>query len=577
MRKIFLLGICLLMGWPAVLSQSKIHLSVKLNDNSNRFAKSLLRIQGKYANENLALNKLELKIYKLRQSGYLEANLDSLISNEDKLIGYVHIGNKYMITNFSHAGINQNDSLGLSFRYGKKNKLDFNEVKHFQQNIIENYNDKGYPFARIYNDSLRFDQSEIIGSWSLNKGKYVIWDSLKIKGNLKVRKEFLSKYLNIQISDPYSENDFNKISNRLRNLSFCKEIKPAEIEFVKNKAVLYTYIDKENSNRFDGILGLQSNEDGNENLSVTGEVNLLLNNAFRSGEQINLKWKKFNAESQDLSVSFSYPYLIGKTGADFNFLLSKQDSTYLSTNLKLGIRLFQKGNRHVKLFYNYHSSSLISTSHLSGISVLPEYADVKNHLVGLGFNHSNLDYPFNPKRGWKIEGEIGIGTHKIEKNRKIPEYLYDNIDLNSSLLNLEWNGEINLPLSNKISHRIRSMSGFLNSKNLFVNDLFKIGGLNSLRGFDEDSFRVSSYSIVTNELRFIPERNTSFYLFTDIAYYESEILDKTNDDFPIGVGFGLSFATKAGVFSLNYALGKQENQSFDLRNAKIHFGFISRF
>jgi hypothetical protein len=66
-------------------------------------------------------------------------------------------------------------------------------------------------------------------------------------------------------------------------------------------------------------------------------------------------------------------------------------------------------------------------------------------------------------------------------------------------------------------------------------------------------------------------------LFADLAYYESEILEEKTSDYPIGLGFGLNFATKAGIFSLNYALGKQENQSFNLRSAKIHFGFISRF
>ncbi|WP_321515433.1 BamA/TamA family outer membrane protein [Marinifilum fragile] len=577
MKKVILLGILFFAGWLTVLSQDKVQLDVVVENNFASIAKSLSRIQGKYPNVNASLSKLERKIQKARQTGYLEANLDSLVSKNDKLLAYIHIGDRYFINRISHRGINQKDSMNFSFRLDGKKRIQLSEIEKFQQNIIETYNNKGYPFAKIYNDSLRINKSGLEGFWNLDKGKFVVWDSIKLRGKLKVRKEFMMKYLDIIPNTPFSEKTLNKVSARINNLSFSREIKPSEVEFVKNKAVLYTYLDREASNRFDGILGLQSDKNDNESLTVTGEINLLLNNAFRIGEEIKLSWKKIDTKSQDLALGFMHPYLVGNIGFDFDFNLFIQDTTYLSVNLNLGLKLFQKGNRHVKLYYEYHSSSLISTSHLSGITVLPDYADVKTHMGGVGFNYSNLDYPFNPKRGWQFNGSIGLGSHKIKKNRNIPDNLYDGIDLSGSLLNINWRGEVNFPISHKISYRLKNQSGVLTADNLFGNDLFKIGGLNSLRGFDEAAFKVSKYSIVSNELRFIPERNTSFYLFTDLAYYKSEILKNSTEDYPVGVGFGLSFATKAGIFSLNYALGKQENQSFDLRNAKIHFGFISRF
>ena len=40
---------------------------------------------------------------------------------------------------------------------------------------------------------------------------------------------------------------------------------------------------------------------------------------------------------------------------------------------------------------------------------------------------------------------------------------------------------------------------------------------------------------------------------------------------------GGSFETKAGIFSLNYAVGKQLNNPIDFSSAKIHFGFLNQF
>ncbi len=45
----------------------------------------------------------------------------------------------------------------------------------------------------------------------------------------------------------------------------------------------------------------------------------------------------------------------------------------------------------------------------------------------------------------------------------------------------------------------------------------------------------------------------------------------------IGTGLGLAFETKAGVFNLAWAVGKRNDTEFNLRQSKIHFGFVNYF
>ena len=45
----------------------------------------------------------------------------------------------------------------------------------------------------------------------------------------------------------------------------------------------------------------------------------------------------------------------------------------------------------------------------------------------------------------------------------------------------------------------------------------------------------------------------------------------------LGIGVGTSFETKAGIFGLTYALGRQFDAPFELRSGKVHFGFTSLF
>ena len=46
-------------------------------------------------------------------------------------------------------------------------------------------------------------------------------------------------------------------------------------------------------------------------------------------------------------------------------------------------------------------------------------------------------------------------------------------------------------------------------------------------------------------------------MFFDAAYYERDGIEKFEADRPFGFGAGMSFETKAGIFSISYAIGKQ--------------------
>jgi hypothetical protein len=63
----------------------------------------------------------------------------------------------------------------------------------------------------------------------------------------------------------------------------------------------------------------------------------------------------------------------------------------------------------------------------------------------------------------------------------------------------------------------------------------------------------------------------------DIAWLVPHQANKRIIDRPLSFGAGISFETKAGIFNLTYALGKQLNNPIILRAAKIHFGIVSLF
>jgi hemolysin activation/secretion protein len=198
-------------------------------------------------------------------------------------------------------------------------------------------------------------------------------------------------------------------------------------------------------------------------------------------------------------------------------------------------------------------------------------------MYGLGFKSEKLDYRLNPRKGFRFNCAASAGSKKINKNPVLNEKIYENIVLNSVQYNGQLAFDVFIPLFKKSTLNIATEGGSLLGNTIFRNELYRIGGLISIRGFDEESINASSFVINTIEYRFLYEQNSSVYFFSDFGWYENNSMEKYIKDYPIGFGAGISFQTKAGIFSINYALGKQFDNPVLLRAAKIHFGLVNFF
>ena len=172
-----------------------------------------------------------------------------------------------------------------------------------------------------------------------------------------------------------------------------------------------------------------------------------------------------------------------------------------------------------------------------------------------------------------MNGEIGVGIRKEDGIKNT-----DSTKSNSTQFKTK--GEIRwfLPLFERSTIMLRLNGGLLSNKANYDNELYRIGGLKTFRGFDEESILASTYSIFSMEYRVLLEQNSNAYLFVDMGWYEYFSANSGSArDTPYGFGAGINFQTKAGIFSVNYALGSQKNNPILLKSAKLHFGIVNYF
>ena len=520
------------------------------------------------------------KIYvTLINEGYIAASIDSVMQDSTIYKAYISIGQSYKWIKLRYAKKDQAviSKLGYNERFFVNKPFKFSELSRFMEKLIVYHENNGYPFVLAKLDSLTFDDALVSASLKIEKNVFIKLDSLVTEGAATVSQKFLLRYLGIKNGMPYNAEVFGNVSKKIKQLPFISEKKPPIIQLTDKQNKMYMFLDKKNASQFDGIVGILPNENGKT--IFTGDLKIkLVNSILKSGETFDINWRRLQTQTQDLKASIIYPYIAGlPVGVDYNIKIYKKDTTFLDVNNGLGLNYYFSGLNFMKVFYKQRNANLISTKGLENITVLPEYADVKTQAYGVGCFIEKLDYRFNPKKGIAFAVQGSVGTRQIRKNPKINDMAYSSISLKSSQYQLEGSavGYINVVKNHVI--KLSAQFGSVFGNTIYKNELFRIGGLRTLRGFDEESIYASTFVIPTIEYRFLFEKNSNLFLFAEGACYENNNVSGYHNDTPVSIGAGINFETKAGIFNLSYALGKQYGNGFDFRIGKIHAGLTALF
>jgi hemolysin activation/secretion protein len=133
-----------------------------------------------------------------------------------------------------------------------------------------------------------------------------------------------------------------------------------------------------------------------------------------------------------------------------------------------------------------------------------------------------------------------------------------------------------VPVGKRSTVRIGGLAQFYYADTVYANEQIRFGGLKSLRGFDEEALLATSMARLSVEYRFLLDQNSHLLVFFDQAIYENRTRSYYRDT-PFGFGAGMSFGTKAGIFSLVYGLGSQFGNPINVRDGKIHVGYLAVF
>ena len=498
---------------------------------------------------------LQSTLDSLQKIGYYTLTIDS-IKNENI---YLNKGKLYQT-----IWVKNNETFQTKNDYFPTNNLDSILTKISTENT-----NQGYPFAQIKIIPKGFENNEQKIELVLDKGNLRTIDGVKLVGYEKLDKGYIKHGLNIKRGEIYNEEKLSNISSLMNQTNFISEVQKPQTLFRKDSTILYLYPEKVRSNYFDGVLGFGTDDNGDFRLN--GNVKLSLNNVFNGMEEIRLNWIGTANKNTSLDIGVKIPYLFKSAiGSETTFKLFKQDSVFV--NINFSERLFYQLN----LSSNIGVSGIVQSSNflLDDDSFLKtSYDDYSKIGVGLSYNYF-VKHPFRLMEGKSYLNVLVNSIRKKEKNFSWTEDI-ENKTVNQYEIGLKTYRLFELHPKHFIKGTVEFAGLLTKDDDFSENELYRIGGFGSIRGFNEESITANMYGIASMDYRFVP--NEAFYigLFADYAFIDNKRANINTS--LLSFGTGISFLTKMGIFNLSYAVGKTEETSFDFKESKIHFGILSQF
>ena len=504
----------------------------------------------------------EVTLFKdqLFQLGYIEAQILDIIQTPPLVTVRLALGSRY---DFIHLyasqplfdlleldGIKTN---GSSPYYAVK----ITALEPLLNSLTELLTTKSYPFASISLKKIAaIDQSTLRANLVVETKKSRQLQSVELKGYEKFPRSFIKHYLGIKPNTPFDLKAIQSKTEALSQLQFTKQIRPAEVLFTQDTTRVYLYLEKIKSNRFDGFLGFGSDENSGA-LELNGYLNLNLVNNLNFGESFRLNYRSDENDLKTFQTQLTLPYLFKfPIGSELELNIFKKDSTF--TTAEQAINLFYQVNPKQKVFLGVRSTQ----SNALGQETNSNLGDYKTNAYELKYTYQqrtpqNLLFP--------LSGSLELRLSRSKRKT---------FNTTTSQLSYLLNASKIFNLNQKNSFYLNLQLQGIDSDTYLFNELIRFGGINSVRGFEENSINTSGLGVLVSEYRFQLSPTLYVHSIIDAGYFETP---GQSDQKLYGFGFGFGLLTDAGLLKFNLANGQVENQNFRFSDSKIHLSLRTTF
>ena len=501
--------------------------------------------------ESNILNQTLLRI------GFIESQLlEKSKPNDSTFLFKFNIGKK---TKSIHIYVSKKYSDIIAENYSIKNdtlQLPIESAEGFLNTTLKKLEVNGFSMAKVQLTNIQKLNTKLIADLVITKEIKRTVNDIVINGYEKFPESHKKNILRLYRNKIFNQKNLEKLYLDFEKFRFVKQSRYPEILFTKEATKIYVYLDKTKPNTFDGFVGFTNNE--TKKVIFSGYLDLALNNILNSGEKLNFYWKSDGQNQKTFNLSIELPYIFkSPLGVKAEINIFKQDSTF--QNAKTAFNLGYYFNYNTRLYIGYQSTESSDIQNINSTNL----SDFNNSFTTTSFEFIDFkidDFLFPEKT--KLDIKFGIGSRQSKQSSD--EQLLGSLNFHH-----------NIYLNQKNIINLKSHNFYLQSNSYIVNELYRFGGINSFRGFNENSLQGNFFSSLLSEYRYILAPNLYVHTIIDYGYTQDKTAQSNNNLLGLGLGFGL--LSKNGLFNFVYANGNNNNQKIKATNSIIHISFKAVF
>ena len=555
MKKFFFLFLIFTLSWNTAAQEFQLKI-VGQNERETKIIDSLGYVI-KHKNIKSIIDENNSFYKKLTKIGFTESQLlENFKPNDSTITFKYNLGKK---VNSIYIYIRKAFKEDINANYSIKNdtvQLPYEENEIFLNSILKKLESDGFSMAKVKLENIQQSKDFLKADLVITKEIRRQVNEIIINGYDKFPVGHKKNILRLYRNKVFNQKNLDRLYLDFEKFRFTKQSKYPEILFTKDSTKIYVYLEKTKPNTFDGYIGF--NNDENKKVVFSGYLDLVLNNILNSGEKLALYWKSDGQDQKTFNLGIELPYIFKSSlGIKAELNIFKQDSTFQNTKTAIDLGYYFNYNTRLYLGYQSTESSDIQNVNTSTLSDF-DNSFLTTALEFVDFKNDDFLFPE------KTHFDLKFGTGKRESKLISDKQFFTSLFVKH-----------NLYLNDKNIINIKSQNFYLQSESYIVNELQRFGGINSVRGFNENSLQGNLFSSLLTEYRYVLSSGLYVHSIIDYGYLQDKTSESNQNILGLGFGFGLS--TKNGLFNIVYANGSTNDQAIKLSNSIVHISFKAIF
>ena len=570
--RILPVALALGLAWGAGAARAAARLEVRGDVLSPREVESwagpALRAPGDSAAVAALLGRV---VTRLEDLGYLDARASAVWdSGRSTLRLELREGPRFRLSSVAVEAATAADSAAFAAALGLRvgDPASPQRVGEAGERALRAVADVGYPYARLglsgfAPDTLAPRPGTVPGirlRYAGTRGPQVTVSRVQVEGLRVTRPDLAARVVGRLAGRPWDRAAALAGRERLAQLGLFRSValEGLQGEADWSRARLVYRVEETRYNRFEAVAGFQGEA------GTVGLARLELGNLLGTGRTVALRWEARGRGRSDFAASAAEPLVLGAP-LRLEALVQQQvqDTEYVRTRWGARARLTLGGQERIEAGYE-RERVVQERGEL-------ERAEIQSTVFAL--ERGALDSPLAPRRGTQARIEAAQSFTR--------EVLRPEGERSARGSSVSLRGQWHRPLGRAAGLSLElSGAGRLSSRRVLASfERLPLGGAASLRGYDEEAFRVDRFALSRLEWRwFLGQAGQRAFLFWDHAAMGTRLArPEGGDRLEVlqrdGIGAGLRIETAGGLVGVDYGLqpGRPPLEG------KIHLQLVSTF